>query len=199
MNEFCVVKISIDPVLLPHHGVVRGDAIDRTRDGRAAAALIVHEARDAAEAAISSAQQKALKDAAELLGALEQRHQRLLDGATEMVIALAQTLFVKLTGEMAPRERMTAMYTRVLAEAPRQLTRPVLWVHPDERALISHCEWEIRCDPAMSSGTCRLAAGEGEWRLDFQAGISALQAALLAASLRTKTFTHDPQEVNDGN
>lgn len=189
MSQFCITQIN-EPVLRPAHGILRAAGLNVTSDARRAAEQIVQEARDAAEQiaegahaqaseAVRQAQADTLLRADALLRALEQKNAAFVAAAQDLVSELTLALFDRLVAETSPRERVAASCRRLLQEAPRQLARPVLYLHPDETALAPPTEWEIKADPKLAPGACRLEAGDGEWRADFSDGAHALRSAFV--------------------
>ncbi|WP_164557788.1 flagellar biosynthesis/type III secretory pathway protein [Massilia atriviolacea] len=209
MNDFCVATISTDSLLRAEYGLWRAGALTLTRDARAAAEKILDEARSAAEqvrraaadearAAVADAEQQALERTAALLRQLEQRHADLLDGAQALAVDLALALFDRALAESTPRERLAASCRRLLQETPRTLAQPVLYLHPDDSALApADCAWEVRADATLTGGACRLEAGGGEWRADFQAGAAALRAAFGNAARQTVDAGADAIDMPD--
>lgn len=187
MSPFCVAQIN-EPLLRPAHGVLRAAGLSATSDARHAAEQILQEARaaaqlvtDAAHAqardAVRQAQADTLQRAEKLLRALEQKNAAFVAGAQDLVSELTLALFDRLVAETTPRERVAASCRRLLQEAPRQLARPVLYLHPDECALAPDTAWEIKADAKLAPGACRLEASDGEWRADFSDGAAALRTA----------------------
>jgi flagellar biosynthesis/type III secretory pathway protein FliH len=203
MADFCIATIRPEAGLRPVHGILRARALSVTGDARTAAARIVEEAREeadtlleaargeaarigeaaraAAQQAVSSAEEHALRRAAELLDGIERLRADFLGQAHGVVADLAQALFERLIKDMAPRERIDAALRRIVDEAPRKLVSPVLYVHPDDAALLPGLAWEIKPDPAMERGSCRLEATVGEWSFDFNAAVDALKTAFTYA------------------
>lgn len=200
MNGFCVDILVPQACLRADHGVLRdaalrvtadaGAAAEQIRDGASAeAAAMLDAARSGAEAmlsaarsearqAVQAAEQQTLERAGQLLAMLQSTHDAFLAAAEATVLDLAQGLFERLVIELAPRERIAAAYQRVQLEAPRRLVAPLLRVHPDDIDLLPATEWDVKADPSMARGMCRLEAASGEWCVDFDAAVSSLKAAL---------------------
>jgi flagellar biosynthesis/type III secretory pathway protein FliH len=206
MNDFCVARINSDALLRTRHGILRASAMTLTLDARAAAARILELAEDEAgqirrraeeqgRAAVTDAEARVLRRAACLLEDLEQRRRQMLLGAEDMVVDLALALFDHALARTTPRERVAVNCQRLRQETPRGLSHPVLWLHPDDTALAPELEWEIKSDPALRPGACRLEAGDGEWRLDFEQGVAALKAAFTAAARPDATEVRQDQET----
>jgi flagellar biosynthesis/type III secretory pathway protein FliH len=198
MSHFCVATLSPDTLLRADHGVLRAASLALTGDARAAAEHILADARrqaeqlrlradDRARDAVRAAEQQTLERAADLLLRLERRHAQLLLGAQRMAIDLTLALFDRALADTTPRERVAASCRRLLAEAPRALAQPVLYLHPDDGALAPELAWEIKTDAALARGACRLEADGGEWRADFAEGAAALRASFGAAARHEET------------
>lgn len=203
MNGFCVDILTPEACLRAEHGVLRDAALRVTADAGAAADQILEEARSEAQAmlqvarseaeatlhaarteareAVQAAEQQTLERAGQLIQMLQTTHEAFLKSAEATVLDLAQGLFDRLVIELSPRERIAAAYQRVLLEAPPRLVSPLLRVHPDDVDLLPATEWDVKPDPGMTRGMCRLEAASGEWRVDFDAAVSALKAALTAS------------------
>jgi hypothetical protein len=181
--------------LLAVDGVFALAALRATGDATAAAARIRSDARDAAQAEQLLADERsraervqsqatALAQAEAMLGALAQLEQRFLDQAADLVADLAQALFLRLAGELAPAARVAAMLYQLRVHAPARLVDPVLRVHPD--AVIDPASvpaaWRVEPDAALVPGCCRLEAASGEWCFDLDAAVLALAAGLRAAA-----------------
>ncbi|MET3130426.1 flagellar biosynthesis/type III secretory pathway protein FliH [Oxalobacteraceae bacterium GrIS 1.11] len=188
MNDFCVAKITPEALLRMPHGILRAEGLSLTLDARAAAAHIMQEAREQAEqllqvareqarGGVQEAERQALIRVHALLATLEARHTALLSGAEALVSDLALALFERLVAATTPRERVAANCRRLMQEAPRLMKHPVLWLHPDDSPLLPELDWEVKLDPTLRPGSCRLEAGDGEWRSDFSEGVAALKAA----------------------
>jgi len=190
--QFCIDVVSVPSQLRPHDGVLHASAIAITSDAAAAAAAIMEDAaakaqalaRQAAadaQAAVLKAQCSTIEQAGHLLQTLQQRHAALLDGTQRIVVDLAQALFERLVGELTPRERVAAVLRLLLVEAPPKLVSPMLRVHPDDIALLPEIGWELKADPGMPRGCCRLEADSGEWSVSFDAAVAALKSAFIKA------------------
>jgi flagellar biosynthesis/type III secretory pathway protein FliH len=188
MNDFCVDSITAEPDLRAADGVLRAGSRRITVDAGVVARRIVQDAHDEAEAmlrrsaqeakrATEEAEQDAIARAHGLLQALEQANATLLLRGQDIIVGLAQRLFDQLVMDTAPRERIEATLKRVLEEAPSKLVNPVLRVHPDDFGLLPAVDWDIKADPSLTPGTCRLEAATGEWCADFSAAVTALKAA----------------------
>ncbi|OGB25921.1 MAG: hypothetical protein A3I66_12055 [Burkholderiales bacterium RIFCSPLOWO2_02_FULL_57_36] len=193
MSDFCIEALTPERNLRADHGILRIAALAVTSDARAAADQIMQRAQAQADAlladarvdaqqAVQQAEQATLQRADQLLQALQQTHATFLDRAQEMVLDLAQGLFDRLVIETTPRERIEAALKRVLLEAPPRLVDPLLRVHPDDADLLPAVEWDVKPDPSLSRGMCRLEASHGLWCVDFSAAVTALKAALTRAA-----------------
>lgn len=203
MNEFCVEILAPEACLRADHGVLRdaalrvtadaGAAADQILDGarteaqamlqaaRSEAEAMLHAARTEARQAVQAAEQQTLERARQLIQMLQTTHDAFLASAEATVLDLAQGLFDRLVIDLTPRQRIAATYQRVLQEAPRRLVSPLLRVHPDDVDLLPATEWDVKSDPTLARGTCRLEAASGEWCVDFDAAVIALKAALTAS------------------
>jgi flagellar biosynthesis/type III secretory pathway protein FliH len=192
MTDFCVGQITVEESLRPEHGVLRVASLSITSDARVAAERIVQQARAEADAltqeargnaenAVREAEQKVLQRANELLTNLKQTNELFLQHAQSMVVDLAQCLFDRLVMETTPRDRIEAAFKRVHSEGASSAVNAVLRVHPEDFDLLPALEWEVKADPAMARGVCRLEAGNGEWCADFSAAADALKAAFQQA------------------
>lgn len=192
MNAFCVETLTMPPQLRAEHGVLRAPALQVSTDAQRAAnqllddsrrqaAAITAAAHAAARVAVRQEQERTAVTADALLRTLKQSRALLLDRAEDVVLELATQLFERLLLEIGPRERLAAMLRRVRQEAPSRLVSAVLRVHPDDAVLISDgdCEWEVKPDPALAPGTCKLEAASGEWQAGFELAREALLAALV--------------------
>ena len=192
MNAFCVETLTMPPQLRAEHGVLRAPALQVSTDAQRAANLLLADSRHQAAAIMASAhaaasvavrqeQERTAVTADALLRTLKQSRVLLLERAEDVVLELATQLFERLLLEIGPRERLAAMLRRVRQEAPSRLVSAVLRVHPDDAALISDsdCEWEVKTDPALVPGTCKLEAASGEWQAGFELAREALLAALV--------------------
>lgn len=181
--------------LLAVDGVFALAALRATGDATLAAARIRSDAHAAAQAAQlledersraerAHEQAATLVQAEAMLSALGQLEQRFLDQAASLVADLAQALFLRLAGELAPAARVAAMLHQLRVHAPARLVDPVLRVHPD--AVIDPAAvpaaWRVEPDAALAPGCCRLEAASGEWCFDIDAAVLALAAGLRAAA-----------------
>jgi flagellar biosynthesis/type III secretory pathway protein FliH len=192
MTAFCVDTITPEANLRAEHGVLRVASLAVTSDARLAADRILENARAEAEIVLQQAredaqrlaqavEQQTLLRAEQLLQVLEQANATFLVRAQDTIVDLAQGLFERLIMATTPREQIEAALKRVLREAPPKLVNPVLRVHPDDAGLIPAVEWEVKPDPSLSRGTCRLEASAGEWCADFSAAVAALKSAFAHA------------------
>jgi flagellar biosynthesis/type III secretory pathway protein FliH len=188
MSDFCVATITAEPDLRAANGVLRAGSRRITADARVIARQVLQDAHDEAEAvlcrateqatrATQDAEQDAITRARGLLQALEQAHATLVLRGQDIIVDVAQRLFDQLVMDTAPRERIEATLKRVLEEAPSKLVNPVLRVHPADFDLVPSIDWEVKADPSLTPGTCRLEAATGQWRADFSAAVAALKAA----------------------
>jgi flagellar biosynthesis/type III secretory pathway protein FliH len=191
--NFALHTIAPAPELLPVNGVFALAALRATGDATVAAARIRSDARDAAEAEQVLAAERSraeraafqaatLAQAEAMLAVLAQLEQRFLDQAAPMVADLAQALFLRLAGQLAPAERVAAMLHQLRLHAPPRLADAVLRMHPDDTAAMDVAAvapgWRIDPDAALSPGCCRLEAASGEWCFDFDGAALALVAGL---------------------
>lgn len=188
MTAFCVEKIHCDERLRAEHGVLTELAFAVTNEARAVAeqtllaakeqaAHVLEYAHVEAEGVVQEAERDTLQRADELLQVLVQTNAAFLDGAQDTIVELAQALFSRLVLETPPREQVEAAFRRVQQQAPTKLASPLLRVHPEDFDLVPTTEWEVKVDPTLSRGTCRLEAAGGEWCASFTAAVAALQAA----------------------
>lgn len=189
MTAFCVDTLIPEADLRAHHGVLRAETFAVTTDARKVAAGIVQRAREEADAMLQKArdessrltreaEEDAFARARVFLQALDDANRSLMLRAEDIVIDLAQAVIDSLIMQMTPRERLEAALRRVLHEAPPKLASPLLRVHPDDVEHLPEVDWEVRPDPGLSRGTCRLEAASGEWFADYSAAVAALKAAL---------------------
>ena len=194
MTDFCVDVLSPENTLRPRHGILRvaamvvtsdaGDAADLIlRNAQAQADELLARARDEACQAVRIAEQETIVHAARLLQALKNAQATFLNRSQDMVIDLAQGLFDRLVLDLTPRKRLEAALKRVLREAPPRLVLPLLHVHPDDLSLLPTVEWDVTADASLQRGMCRLEASNGQWCVDFNAGVAALKAGLASALL----------------
>lgn len=187
--QFCIDTLSLPANLRTADGVLRLPALQITADAevaagqllaqaRAQAERLLEEAHRSAEAQVHAAEERTLLRARVLLQSLEQTHAAVLQRAQDLVIELAQRVFERLAAEMTPRARIESMLKRLQLEAPPRLVTPLLHVHPQDFDLLPALEWEVKLDPALTPGACRLEASSGEWCADFSAALSALNGAL---------------------
>lgn len=192
MSRFCVQTITLDPLLRPVDGVLRAAVLGPAGEAASVAdqivaraheqaRRIVEQARADAGAQVEAAQAQVLREAQLLMGAMQARYRAFVDDCQPLVIDLTQQMFARLVGGLTPRKRMEAMFRRLQEEAPARLLEPVLWIHPSEAALVPATEWEIRTDPELAPGMCRLEALDGQWSIDFPAAIEAVRQVLGAA------------------
>lgn len=189
MNGFCIEKLTPERSLRPHHGVLRSAALTVTSDAIDIAQSIIRKAEDDATHLLENAradakrhieqiEQDAVARAANLIEMLHSAHDEFLNRSEDLVIDLAQGLFDRLVIDLTPRKKIEAALKRVMREAPPRLITPMVRVHPDDMALLPAIEWEVKADPTLTRGTCRLEASNGEWCADFDMGVNALKAGL---------------------
>lgn len=190
-NGFCVERLSVPAQLRARAGVLRAGSLAITCDARRAADLILQEAREAAAAmrataaldaaeAVSAERRRVAHEASQLLNGLRAAQERLLENLGQLAFELAERAFERLVFDMTPRERIAAAVRRVCEEAPQRLAAAVAWVHPDDLPLVEAAPWELRADPRLAPGSCRLEASSGEWLAVFDLGAATLQEALRA-------------------
>jgi flagellar biosynthesis/type III secretory pathway protein FliH len=201
MTAFCIDTITPDASLRARDGVLRAASLAITTDAHVAAERILDAARSEADALLQQVQADATRRAqrserqtlergAQLLKVLGQANATFLERAQETIIDLAQGLFDRLVMEATPREKLEAALRRVLHEAPPKLVDPILRVHPDDFELVSGVEWEVKADPSITPGACRLEASDGEWYASFNASVEALKAAF-AQAVETPVVTEE--------
>lgn len=195
--DFCRARIEMPPGLAANHGVLSAPALALTTDARLAAERLVTAARAQAAALvgdellrcradIDARQQEALCQAQAMLAGLERLPREFLARTEPVVIELAQALFMRLVGKLAPAERARALLHQLQAETPLRLPEPVLYAHPDDPVLdATHAPelpsgWRARADAALPPGRYRLASAAGEWQVDFDAAALALVRSLEA-------------------
>lgn len=191
MNFFYVETLSLPTRLRPRHGVVHAAAFEVTGEAQRAAALLLSDARAEADALLADArltaaaatrreQQRVAEEGSILLHGLQQAQEKLLDAVGILAVELAGQAFERLVVDMPPAERIAAAVRRVREEAPSKLGSAVAWMHPEDQPLIGDCPWEVRTDPRLARGACRLEASSGEWKAGFALAASALSDALAA-------------------
>lgn len=196
--EFCRTRIAMPPGLAATHGVLGGAGLALCADARLAAERLLEAARVQAAALVDEeaarcradialGQQQALDQARAMLDALERMPREFLERTEPIVVELAQALFMRLVGELAPAERVAALLRQLQAAAPPRLPEAVLRLHPDEAALLAPGAgtgpalpfgWSLRPDPSLAPGRARLESAAGEWQLDFAAAALELSQAL---------------------
>ena len=188
MRTFCVARLTPDASLLAREGVLRAADLGYSADARALAGQILAQAHEQGEALLAEARAQAarisaaaqaavLAEADALMHGLTGALEGVYDSAEDIVADLVRELYDRLVAETTPAERIAASYRRVLQEAPPRLANAVLRLHPDDMALAGDWQWQLRADPALARGTCRLEADGGEWQADFNAAAAALAAA----------------------
>ena len=189
MRDFCIERIAVPPALRAEHGVLRAPSLRVAADAECAAERILQEAREEAARIRASAQEDARRAVrleqeqvaargVAFLAGLMAIQQELLGRVEELVGDLAQQTFDRLVLESTPRERINAMVSRILLEAPGKLVAPVLSMHPDDISAAPDGTWELRSDVGLTPGTCKLEAASGEWRADFELAAAALRTVL---------------------
>lgn len=188
MSTFCVARLTPHASLLARDGILRAADLGHSADARALAEQIVAQARQQGEALLAearataariaeAAQAAVLAEADALMHGLTGTLENIYDGAEDIVADLVRELYDRLVADTTPAERIAASYRRVLQEAPPRLANAVLRLHPDDMALADDWQWQLRADPALARGACRLEADGGEWQADFNAAAAALAAA----------------------
>lgn len=205
MDAFCVETLQLPPTLRARHGVLRADALAVCEDAMRACALMRQRASDAAAAMQARAQAEAARvlqveqarlaeQATQLLQALQQAREQLLDGVEALAAGMAAQAFELLVADLAPSERIAAAVRRVRDQAPAKLHEAQAWVHPDDLAALEGGPWPVRPDPRLAPGSCRLEAASGEWVASFELASAALAQAMQA---RVDTLAAGVQ-VEDG-
>ncbi|WP_296555975.1 FliH/SctL family protein [Pigmentiphaga sp.] len=191
MDSFCVERVSIPPRLRARHGLLRSRSLAVCADAERAAELALRLAREQADAVLEQSRaeaaaavlcesQRVARQATDLLQGLESAQTRLLDGVETLAVELAAQAFTRLAADMAPAERIAASVRRVREEAPAKLSEAVVWVNPDDLALLGDSPWDARPDARLARGACRLEASSGEWHASFDLAVAALEQALAA-------------------
>lgn len=190
MNEaFVIETLSLPVGLRARHGVLRADAFVVMDDAQACARRLLEQARDEADGLLGQAREQAqehlrqeqrriAEEATLLLTGLRGMQEVMLEEAGRLAVELAAQVFDRLMLETTPQERLQAAWHRVREEAPSKLLSAVAWLHPEDAALAPEMPWEIKADPRLERGTCRLEAANGEWRAGFALAADALRAAL---------------------
>lgn len=193
--DFCRTNIEMPRGLVATHGVLSAESLALTADARLAgerllaaaraqAAALVDEELQRCRADIDARQQAALRQAQAMLAELERLPREFLARSEPIVIELAQALFMRLAGELAPAERARALLRQLQMETPLRLPEPVLHAHPSDPVLdageapAAPSGWSVRADPALAPGRYRLESAAGEWRVDFDAAALALVQSL---------------------
>lgn len=194
MNTFYVDSIKTDArYRASTHGILRAEekatishanmvAKDIVSEARAQAERMLEQAKADAEEKARHAEADVLQRAAVLLQKIEQKHNSMLDGAQELVIDLVNRLFDHLVMTSTPRERIEAGLRRLMREAPSRSIEAALHVHPDDVALLPDLKWDVKPDPTIAPGSCRLEAVSGEWQADFHAAAQAVADAFTRKS-----------------
>ncbi|SFF95763.1 Flagellar biosynthesis/type III secretory pathway protein FliH [Duganella sp. CF458] len=189
MTGFCKARLDADPRLQPLHGILRGDAIERTADAHVLAGQIVEQgrqeaqqllaaAREEARLAVHEAQARVLEQAMRLQQGMDAAMAELLEQAQHVVAELAGVLYDRLVLETTAQEKVAAGCRRLLREAPPKLVNAVLRLHPQDMPPPPGLPWPCEGDDRLEPGTCKLEADSGEWRADFSAAAAALRQAL---------------------
>lgn len=144
---------------------------------RTEADRILADAREQAQQLTSAEQQRVITQASELLQALKQTNDTLLERAEDIIVGLAQTLYDRLVTDTTPRERINVALKRVLQEAPPKLVDALLRVHPEDAALLPEVDWPVKTDATLVPGACRLEASNGQWCANFDAAVRAVKTA----------------------
>lgn len=191
--NFCRHSVTLPPGLAASHGVLSAAALALTTDaqeaaarlladGRARAAALVEEELARCRRDIAAAQHKALEQSAAMLAGMERLPRDFLAQAEATVIGLAQALFQRLVGTLAPGEQAAALLRQLVEAAPLRLPEPVLRLHPDDAAGLAPRlvppGWAVQPDPAQAPRCWRLESSHGEWQFDFDAAVLALAQAL---------------------
>lgn len=216
MDAFCVEILQLPPTLRARRGVLRADALVVCDDTMRACALIRQRASDDAVAMRARAQADAARvleveqarlagQATQLLHALQQSREQLLEGVEALAAAMAAQAFELLVADLTPPERIAAAVRRVSEQAPAKLHEAQAWVHPDDLEALEGGPWPVRPDPRMRPGSCRLEAASGEWVASFEMACTALSQAMRASvdALSTTAPAEDGQmdpvgETDDG-
>lgn len=193
--DFCRTRIDAPPGLVATHGILSSAALALSEDARVAAGRLLDQAREQAAALvedelarcrseIAARQQEALGQLQAMLAEQERLPREFVARTGPLVIELAQALFLRLAGELAPPERAPVLLRQLQGEAPPRLADPELRVHPDDaQALAPRLlppGWRVRPDAALARGCYRLESSAGEWLVDFDAATLALADALQA-------------------
>ena len=191
--EFCQHSIAPPSGLLPSHGVLSAPALALTSDagqaaarlladGRARAAALVEEELARSRHDIAAARHKALEQSSAMLAAMERLPRDFLAQAEPTVIQLAQALFQRLVGTLAPAEQAAALLRQLVEAAPLRLPEPVLRLHPQDAAQLAPRllppGWALQPDPAQAPRCWRLESRHGEWQFDFDAAVLELVRSL---------------------
>jgi len=179
---FTVETVCSDARLRSRDGILSASALTITADAGKLAERIAQQARAEAEQVVLQAQADVLQQAAALLEGLERANATFLDRAQGVIVDLARKLFDRLVMESTPQQRVEASIKRILEEAPSNLIEPLLHVHPEDADLLPPVEWEVRKDPTLARGACRLTASNGEWHADFDVAAKALALAFADAA-----------------
>lgn len=193
--DFCSTRIDMPPGLVASHGILSSAALALSEDAQVAAGRLLAEAQTRAGALvedelarcredIGARQRQALGQLQAMLAAQERLPREFLARTGPVVIELAQALFLRLVGELAPHERAQVLLRQLQTEAPARLADPELRVHPEDALSIAPrllpAGWRVRPDPNLARGCYRLESGAGEWQVDFDAATLALSDALEA-------------------
>ncbi|MTV41984.1 FliH/SctL family protein, partial [Duganella radicis] len=180
----------------------RAEAERLLAGAREQAGRILGEAREQARQLNAAEQQRVVVQAAELLRALEQANEAILERAQEIVAGLAHALYDRLVAQTTPRERIDAALQGVLREAPPKLVDALLRVHPDEVALLPPLDWPVKADAALAPGACRLEASNGQWCANFDLAAQAVKTAfaqgIAAAGAREAAVAAPEAEAGAG-
>ncbi len=189
MNDFCVSRISLPANLRPKYGILSSEALLVTTDAQISAEHILRQAQlqaehvmnqmhIQAEQKVRQQEQMVASQATHFLEVLQQAYVLMVNQVQDVVVELTQKMFDRLVLETTPRERIEAMFRRIRQEVPGNLVSAVAWVHPDDLGLVPESVWEVKVNPDMEPGTCKLEATNGEWRVDFTLASLSLRKAL---------------------
>lgn len=194
--DFCRTHLTLPRDLASRHGVLHAATLAVSCDGREVADRLIEAARVQAAALVDAQmarcqhdidayQQASLRQARTMLAALERMPRDFLAQVEPVVIELAQTLFKRLVGELAPAATAAALLRQLVAAAPPRLLEPVLHMHPVDAALLAPglvpASWTLRADSALAPRRCRLESASGEWQVDFDAAALELAQTLEGA------------------
>jgi flagellar biosynthesis/type III secretory pathway protein FliH len=195
---FCANRIAVDPKLVPDSGLLRAKDINISADAIyvaekireeaiADARQIARNAKENADAVVQKAERDTLLKACTLIKRLQHQNEIFLQCSESMFFKLLIAALDHLLVEISPHEKIISCIKRIASEAPPYLVNATLYVHPSDIDMLPEINWEIKPDPALEVGSCRLEAVSGEWHADFAAATLAVRKAFAIIESRDRS------------